>query len=1478
YKTFGENEFGFSIPFYNKKSTLIIDPEPYVFWSTYYGGNNVTQNYGITTDNFGNVITIGVTSSTTSIATSGTYQASYYGNSDAFIVKFSSTGSRKWGTYYGGSNLDRGMSVVTDFFCNIYASGSTMSSNNIATSGAYQTAFAGGGTYYLGDVFIAKFDSNGVIQWGTYYGGSGEELATQIINDASGNLFLVGQTTSTSGIATTGAYQTFFAASGAFDAFIVKFSSGGVRQWGSYYGQGGDTYGRGITLDSYGNIIICGFTNAASGFATTGAYQMLNGGLSDGFIAKFNSSFSSKIWGTYFGGSGTENGLYITSDANDNLYFCGKTNSSNGIATSGANQSVYGGAGTNGDGDVFLAKFNSSGAIQWSTYFGGSGDESLWGSKGVDLEGNLLIIGQTTSSNRIASAGAYQSYLGGGTDAFLAKFNLNGSKMWGTYFGGTNNDMGSAITRDISGNAFATGFTNSTSGIAISGAYQTSFGAGSMDAFIIKFDPDCFGNAQFTTGGPTTFCNGNNLVLSSGNPSGLTFQWMLNNNNISGATQSFFNATLPGDYKLTTVNSRGCPDTSSPVHVIVNPLPQASISVSSSTAICKGDSILINANTGTTLKYHWKKNGAYLTSADTNSFYFAKTTGAFSVVVTDSNNCSSTSAPVSLKVEPSTVINNSRSTNLCPGDTVTFSADTGNGYAYQWKKNEQNIFGATNNYYSTGTFGNYYVVVSTNNGCKDSSAVLPVILNPQPIAGFAQNSLAQCISGNNFTFVDTSTISSGAITPTWNFSNGDTSTQINFSKTFQAANTYSVKLISASNFGCTDSVTKNFSVYPQPNAGFTQTNFSQCLSGNNFMLNDTSVISSGTFSLLWNLGDTTTSVNSSLKKSFLNAGIYTIKLFVSSDHNCTDSSIKTFSVYPQPKVGFNQNSFSQCLSGNIFLLNDTSSISSGALTRLWYFSDGDTSTSSVSGKSFTNSGIFSAKLFEISDHNCIDSSIKTFTVYPQPNVGFRQNNLLTGQAGLSQCLSGNNFLLNDTSNILSGTISRLWSFSDGDTSTFSIVSKRFLNDGTYSVTLSEISDHNCTDSATKSFTVYPQPISGFTQIPPGRDAQCLSGNNFILNDTSTASSGVLTRLWSFGDSTTLASGNVNKSYSKAGIYRVKLVVTSKNNCSDSTTKIFTVYPQTKIGFTINNPNQCAGGNSFLITDTSILSSGTFLRLWHLGKYQSSVDSIVNLVSNLWGTYTIKLNTTTNNGCTDSIQKTITIYADPIADFIAEPQRQCFIGNKISFINHSSEPDGAKTKLWFWNFGDGTTDTSENPNKSFNAPGTHAVGLRVVNSNNCTNSTIRSVSLDKNPDKPQMLAVTSTQLQSSYSPSETYQWFLNNDSIPNAYSQTIFVHKNGIYRVAIGNGCTNISDPLNITLFNNVQIIVIPNPNNGNFTLDFIALPGEKQIEIYDMQGMFINQFTTYENIFEINSFLSSGMYVLKVIAESGTFSVKVVVE
>jgi hypothetical protein len=254
--------------------------------------------------------------------------------------------------------------------------------------------------------------------------------------------------------------------------------------WGTYFGGNGGDDGYAIITDNLGNILITGKTESSTGIATFGSHQINYDGTWDAFIAKFDSS-GSCIWGTYYGGQELDEGYGMASDPSGNVIVTGITYSTNGIITINAFQpqiSLLGGS------DAFVTKFNPDGIQIWGTYYGGTASDAA-SAIFVDANEEVFVTGTTSSNNVMATTNAHQINAGGFGDAFIVKFDSGGTRLWGTYYGGSNQDNGLGICVNNLGNVYMVGFTESTSAIATNGAFQTVID-GQYDGFIVKFQDD----------------------------------------------------------------------------------------------------------------------------------------------------------------------------------------------------------------------------------------------------------------------------------------------------------------------------------------------------------------------------------------------------------------------------------------------------------------------------------------------------------------------------------------------------------------------------------------------------------------------------------------------------------------------------------------------------------------------------------------------------------------------------------------------------------------------------------------------------------------------------------------------------------------------------------------------------------------------------------------------------------------------------
>jgi hypothetical protein len=365
----------------------------------------------------------------------------------------------KWGTYFGGENWEISNGISINKNGDVFITGGTISVKGIATSGAFLTSFSGG---KYGDAFLAKFSNDGKILWSTYFGGPGSDGSAGVAVDDAGNAYITGFTESNFGVATPGAYTVDFTGiPGDRNTFLSKFNGDGKRLWATYYG-GKVGEANGITLDVSNHIYITGILGKAA------------------YVAKFTSN-GGHMWSKYFGKDGESEGKAVSTDLSGNVVVIGITSAGKGIASAGAYQTKY-----EGNDDAFVAKLDGNGNIRWSSYFGGKKIEE---GNGIitDKSGNIYITGWTQSDSGIATPASDQVNISGHGDAYLAVFNDNGKILWSTYFGGPQTEEAIGICINLDSKIILIGSTESASGIATSGAYQTTFG-GSGDVFLAGFN------------------------------------------------------------------------------------------------------------------------------------------------------------------------------------------------------------------------------------------------------------------------------------------------------------------------------------------------------------------------------------------------------------------------------------------------------------------------------------------------------------------------------------------------------------------------------------------------------------------------------------------------------------------------------------------------------------------------------------------------------------------------------------------------------------------------------------------------------------------------------------------------------------------------------------------------------------------------------------------------------------------------------
>jgi hypothetical protein len=454
------NRIGFDVPSYDLTRALVIDPA--LIYSTFFGSGGYDIGSYIAVDSVGNLY---FTASTKSggFPTVNALQTTYGGGLfDAVVSKFNPSGTvLLFSTYLGGDSRDTISGIAVDADGDIYLAGDT-DSGNFPKVNPLQPTFGGSGTVGMGDAFVAKMKSDGsAIIYSSYLGGNKDDVAFGIAVDANKNAYVTGLTESTN-FPTVSAFQPTYGGGGS-DAFVSKVNAdGSALVYSTFLGGSGTetSYGYGvggIAVTPNGSACIVGFTSS-SNFPLSSPYQAAyGGGMWDLFVAKFSPSGASLVFSTYLGGIDDDRPATagIDADAAGSVYVFGRTKSTN-FPVVNAYQATHGG-GT----DTTVSVFGANGTMIYSTYLGGSGNESA-GGIACDSLGDVFVSGVTGSSNFPVANPLQNSQAGSNDDAFVTVFTPDGSQLlFSTYFGGSAGDGAYGIKLDANGNMYVAGGASS---------------------------------------------------------------------------------------------------------------------------------------------------------------------------------------------------------------------------------------------------------------------------------------------------------------------------------------------------------------------------------------------------------------------------------------------------------------------------------------------------------------------------------------------------------------------------------------------------------------------------------------------------------------------------------------------------------------------------------------------------------------------------------------------------------------------------------------------------------------------------------------------------------------------------------------------------------------------------------------------------------------------------------------------------------
>jgi len=366
------------------------------------------------------------------------------GSNDVYITKFSGVGVKQWTEGFGSNSPDSPNGILVDSGGNSYvygdASGTIVDDTSTTSNNGNE------------DIMVAKCDSSGNMIFAESYGTGESESALGIGLASDGSIFLMGNTAGGLFGANTNTTEA--------DLFLMKTNSTGSGA--TYLAQHSSTGGSPQTdemkhavMGSDGSIYLVG--------STMRTYSTVNAGATDAIIAKWNSTDGSQTWAVQFGGVGDEAARRVVLDGSGHIYITGTTfNSLEGYANQG-------------DSDIFVAKYDTSGNKIWYRQFGSAAEDKTWAM--VMSSDGYVVVGGFTEGALPGQTNA------GGVDILVAKYDTSGNQIWLKQFGTTGTDAVYCLYPDVGGTLFLGG---TTEGSLADGLTPQ----GGWDAFIMKINSD----------------------------------------------------------------------------------------------------------------------------------------------------------------------------------------------------------------------------------------------------------------------------------------------------------------------------------------------------------------------------------------------------------------------------------------------------------------------------------------------------------------------------------------------------------------------------------------------------------------------------------------------------------------------------------------------------------------------------------------------------------------------------------------------------------------------------------------------------------------------------------------------------------------------------------------------------------------------------------------------------------------------------
>ncbi len=694
--------------------------------------------------------------------------------------------------------------------------------------------------------------------------------------------------------------------------------------------------------------------------------------------------------------------------------------------------------------------------------------------------------------------------------------------------------------------------------------------------------------------------------------------------------------------------------------------------------------------------------------------YAAPGTYTVTLDITDANGCVN-STTQNISYFPSPVIDIIFDDEGCTPHTVTFqnnSIPITPTFTFEWDFGDGNTSGSLSPTHTYDTPGTYTVslVMTSPNGCvSQETFVDAVFVQVGPAMAFSYSDL--CVLGP-VQFTDETTIGDGALNGwTWDFGDGNSSTDQNPIHEYADPGTYNVILTITDVNGCENQLLQTLDYFPSldiqvdiPNAGCTP--FTLDFTNNTTPFTDQ-------YTIEWDFGDGNTSTEENPTHTYTTPDMYDVTVTIGSPTGCQVAQTFTDAVFVQagPATNFNF-VFDSCAYEPAQYLDQTVAGDGNLTNWNWDFGDGNTSTEQNPLHAFDDPGSYDVSLTVLDDNGCEISFSQVVDWFPTPFISVELDQD-EGCQPLTVTFDNNTFPL--------AGYATDWDFGDGNTGTDQEPVHTYLYAGTYDVNLVVTSPIGCQETEFYPALIRVDSVPAVSFLP--NDGTCLDGPVDFVDLTPPNGGDIISWSWDFGDGNTSTEQNPTHEYDVSDTYDVSLTVVAENGCSSTITNSINWEYIPGIAFDVDAPQGCLPHTVEFMNEADSIAGWTLT--WDFGDGGTATGlNPVHTYQNT-GTYDVTLTLASPFGCVIETLYPAYIQVDtiPIAGF------QFDYSCEDAAVNFAdiSIATGAPIVEWNWDFGDGESSTEQNPEHVYPpVADVFTITLTITDANGCTDSASQDI--------------------------------------------------------------------------------------------------------------------------------------------------------